>query len=122
MKTILDRMGKIARQVSVVAEQSGRIVFCVNHSTALIKTYYAGLQPRFDALDRETGKHHMRLVIKVPIVIPSQTQYFLLSTDAHNKASVTLDVRKLSSVLNIHTMNWESSSICKSYESHLIKQ
>ena len=55
MKTILDRMGKITKQVSLVAEQTGKVVFCVDHSAALIKTYYAGLHPRFDSLNRESG-------------------------------------------------------------------
>jgi HUS1 checkpoint protein len=55
MKTIVDRMGKIVKQVQVVAEQSGRIIFSVDHSSAMIKTYYAGLQPRFDSLDRVRG-------------------------------------------------------------------
>ena len=85
MKTIVDRMGKIARRVHIVVEQAGRIVFTVVHSEAIIKTHYAGLQPRFDTLDR--------------------------SSDAYNKAAVQLDIRKLSAILNLHSMSWESSSI-----------
>ena len=55
MKTIIDRMGKIAKQVSVFAEQSGRMIFSADHSDAAIKTYFAGLYSRFDTLDRVSG-------------------------------------------------------------------
>jgi hypothetical protein len=85
MKTIIDRMSKLAKHVVITAEQAGRIVVSIDHSSAVIKTYYSGLQPRFDALDRVS--------------------------DAHNKASVMLDIRKLAAILNLHIMMWENTAI-----------
>ena len=85
MKTIVDRMAKLSKHVTIHAEQTGRMIFGVDHSTARIKTYYAGLTPRWDNLNQQV--------------------------DHRNKAVVKLDIRRFSAVLNIHSMNWESSSI-----------
>lgn len=48
MRTIVTKMGKISKHVHLSALQSGRITFRVEHATAVIKTYYSGLQPRFE--------------------------------------------------------------------------
>lgn len=85
MKSIVDRMAKLSKHVTISAEQNGRMIFGIDHSTAHIKTYYAGLTPRWDNLNHQV--------------------------DGRNKALVRLDMRRFSAVLNIHSMNWESSSI-----------
>ena len=48
MRTIVTKMGKISKHVHLSALQTGRITFRVEHATAVIKTYYSGLQPRFE--------------------------------------------------------------------------
>lgn len=43
MKTVLDRMMKISKQVHITADQTGRLVFRVDHSSATIQTFYNGI-------------------------------------------------------------------------------
>eukprot|EP00602_Paraphysomonas_sp_CaronLab_P001755 CAMPEP_0185037824 /NCGR_PEP_ID=MMETSP1103-20130426/32750_1 /TAXON_ID=36769 /ORGANISM="Paraphysomonas bandaiensis, Strain Caron Lab Isolate" /LENGTH=273 /DNA_ID=CAMNT_0027575983 /DNA_START=39 /DNA_END=860 /DNA_ORIENTATION=+ len=75
MKTIVDRISKISKYLHIDAEQSGKVIFRVENSLVTIKTYYTGLTPRFEVLNRDR--------------------------DIGNSASVKLDVRRLSTVLNV---------------------
>jgi HUS1 checkpoint protein len=96
MRTIVDKMGRISKHVHLYASQQGRIIFKVEHTTATIKTYYNGLQPRFDGnLDNEK--------------------------DAENRAAVKVDVRKLSMVLNHANLPIDCASICtySPYTTHI---
>jgi HUS1 checkpoint protein len=88
MKTIIEKMGKLSKHVNLCAYQNGRIVFRVEHSTATIKTFYNGLQPRFEGnLDAER--------------------------DADNKAAVKVDVRKLSAVMNYGGIILDGATMCE---------
>jgi Hus1-like protein len=95
MRTIVDKMGRISKHVQLSASQQGRIIFKVEHTTATIKTYYNGLQPRFDgSLDQEN--------------------------DGDNKASVKVDVRKLSMVLNHSSLSIDCATICEYANRYLV--
>ena len=79
-KTVVDRMGKMSKLALLTAEQTGRLVFKVEHSSAVIRTYHAGLLPR-DDLDMEA------------------------------KAVVKADLRKLSTIMNFHSMQWDNACL-----------
>lgn len=84
MRSIIDRMSRIAKQIDLTANQNGRLIFRVDHGSAIIKTFYNGLQPRFEGnLD--------------PAV------------DSDNTASVRLDIRKLSLILNFNHLIYSRS-------------
>lgn len=88
MKTIVDKMLKFSKHVSITAYQSGRLVLKAEHSSAVIRTYYNGMQPRYvGAMD--------------PI------------SDVDNQASVKLNLRKLSTVLNLNNLMYDTASLCK---------
>jgi HUS1 checkpoint protein len=86
MQTIVTKMGKISKHVYLTASQMGKITFRVEHATAVIKTYYTGLQPRFEG-PLNADEHR------------------------HNKASVKVDVRKLSCVLTHTHLAVETASL-----------
>ena len=46
MRTIVEKMSKISKNIFLTANQAGRITFRVEHATATIKTFYNGLQAR----------------------------------------------------------------------------
>ena len=89
MKTIVDKMGRISKFVSVSAHQSGKLIFRAEHSTATIKTFYNGLQPVYEGTPLN------------------------LANDNDNKASVKLDVRKFSAVLNYGNIFFDNAVMCK---------
>jgi hypothetical protein len=88
LKTILDKMGKLTKVVNITAEQTGRLIFSINHSSAgaTINTYYTKLQPRFEG--------HLDEVV-----------------DGSNVASVRVDIRKLTHALNMRVLNYETACV-----------
>jgi HUS1 checkpoint protein len=88
MKTIVDKMLKFSKHVSITAYQSGRLVLKAEHSSAVIRTYYNGLQPRY--------------VGQMDIV-----------RDVDNQASVKLNLRKMSAVLNLSNLMYDTASLCE---------
>lgn len=83
IRTVIDRMMKISRHLHIDAEQTGRIVFRVENSTVSVKTYYTGLQPRFEVLDPQG--------------------------DANNTASVKVDIRRVSTLFNLERLVWDTA-------------
>ena len=75
MRTIIDRMGKLSKTMTLIAYQSGRLVLSVNQDLVNIKTYFTGLEAEWGMLDREQN--------------------------LTNSAKIILDVRKFSNVLRI---------------------
>ena len=89
LRTILDKMSKLTKVVNITAEQTGRLIFSIDHSSAgaTIKTYYTKLHPRFEGhLDE--------------------------AVDGSNIASVKVDIRKLTHALNMRILNYESACVC----------
>ena len=87
MRNIVDRMSRMSKKIEIQAEQTGRVVFRVEHGASAITTYYNGLQPRYEALD--------------PM------------TDAGNTADVTVDIKKLSQILNLSNLSHSQAILCK---------
>ena len=84
LKTIVDRMARLAKFATLRAEQQGRIVLSITRSSSTIQTYYTNMTPRFQApLDEQI--------------------------DGANQATVKVDLRKLSTVLNIHYLVYDSA-------------
>jgi hypothetical protein len=72
--------------VYLTAKQTGRLVFRVEHPQLSIKTYCNNLTPFFpNSMNREN--------------------------DASNLATVKLDVRKLSAILNLTSLPWDDANI-----------
>ncbi len=88
LKTIVDKMLKFSKHVHITAVQSGRMVLKADHSSAIIRTYYNGLQSRY-----------------VGNMTPER--------DVDNQASVKLNLRKLSAVLNMNHLMYDAASLCK---------
>lgn len=88
LKTIVDKMMKFSKHVSVNAFQSGRLILCAEHSSAIIRTYYSGLQPRYVGDMRP-------------------------EVDVENKAALKWNLRKFSTVLNLNNVLYDSASLCK---------
>mmetsp|Transcript_31990 Transcript_31990/g.46093 ORF Transcript_31990/g.46093 Transcript_31990/m.46093 type:complete len:287 (+) Transcript_31990:1-861(+) len=86
MKTIVERMAKLSKYVHMTASQTGRLVLRAEHSSAVIKTFFNGLQPRY------VGELNAL-------------------TSAENEATVKLNLRTLSVVMNVQTLAMENASI-----------
>lgn len=89
MKTIVDKMLKFSKHVQITVYQSGRMVLKAEHSSAIIRTFYNGLQPRY-----------------VGAMSPDR--------DIDNHATVRLNLRKLSIVLNLNNLLYDTASLCES--------
>jgi len=77
-------MSKLTRMAILRFEMTGRIVLSVSHASAAIKTYYTSMTPNFDAgLDE--------------------------GVDSSNHATVKVDLRKLSQVLNLQYMSYDDA-------------
>ena len=88
MRSIVDRMAKLAKIVEIIGSQSGRITFHIEHGSVGIRTFYNGLQPRFDQiLDPEI--------------------------DMDNTATVTVEIKKLSTMLNLSHLAYNSAILCE---------
>lgn len=86
LRIIVEKMTKFAKHVYITASQTGNIVFEVEHSGTLIKTYYTGLIPRFEGNLR-------------------------VETDRDNKASMKIELRKLSLILNNANLLWDGAFV-----------
>lgn len=88
MKTVVDKMMKFSKHVSITGYQCGRLILKAEHSSVVIRTYFNGLPPRYvgqlNALD-----------------------------DVDNQAVVKLNLRKLSAVLNMSSLLYDTASLCK---------
>jgi hypothetical protein len=79
IRTMIDRLGRISKNIDVTGYQTGRLVFRVEHSSASIKSLYSGVQPYFDGnLDEDV--------------------------DAENVATVGIEVRKFSQVIGLSAL------------------
>jgi hypothetical protein len=87
MKVVLEKMCKLSKNVYITAHQSGRLNFRVDDTSATINTFFNHLQPDWGVLDQ--------------------------IEDIQNKATVKVDIRKISSVLNIHSLAWDNAYLCK---------
>lgn len=86
MRTVIEKLNKFSKNVIITARQTGRLVFRVEQSVVTIKTFFSNLTPFYPPnLDRDT--------------------------DANNSATVKLDVKKLSAVLNLHLLSWDDACI-----------
>ena len=75
MRTVIDRMGKISKTMTLIAHQSGKLVLSVQQDLVDIKTYFTGLHADWETLNQQ---QHLA-----------------------NIAKIILDVRKFSNVLRI---------------------
>ena len=88
LKTIIDRLGKLAKQITITASQIGKMLLSVEHGCAVLKTNYTGLTGRFEGdLD--------------PL------------SDADNSATVTVELKTLSQIFNLSTLQYSRAVLCK---------
>lgn len=86
MRTVIEKLNKFSKNVVVTASQTGRLVFRVEHASVTIKTFFTNLTPFYPSnLHRDT--------------------------DAKNSATIKLDVKKLSAILNLHLLSWDDACI-----------
>eukprot|EP00600_Ochromonadales_sp_CCMP1393_P005360 CAMPEP_0174973820 /NCGR_PEP_ID=MMETSP0004_2-20121128/11458_1 /TAXON_ID=420556 /ORGANISM="Ochromonas sp., Strain CCMP1393" /LENGTH=179 /DNA_ID=CAMNT_0016224319 /DNA_START=430 /DNA_END=969 /DNA_ORIENTATION=- len=88
LKTIIEKMTKFAKHVTLTACQSGRIALKADHSSVAISTYYSGLQPRY------VGQ-----LLQDP------------ETSVDNTVTVKLNLRKLSAIINMNHLNYEHATL-----------
>lgn len=88
LRNIVDRFAKMTKHLIVTASQTGRIVFQVEHGTATVRTFYNGLQPRFEA--------HLEPALHID-----------------NCAEVTIDSKKFATVLALCSLPLERATICE---------
>eukprot|EP01032_Pedospumella_encystans_P010124 gene10124-11861_t len=86
IKTIVDKMTKFAKHVQITANQSGRLALRADHSSVIINTYYPGLLARY-----------------VGDMNPTR--------DINNQVVCKLNLRKLSTVLNMHHLAVEHATL-----------
>lgn len=95
MRTVIDRMGKMAKTLSLSAFQSGRMILSVRQENVNIKTYFGGLTPKWGML--EQARHY------------------------NNRAKIQLDIRKFSNVLKVtFAQSFEEASIYVADDSTLV--
>jgi hypothetical protein len=85
-RTIIEKMTKFGKSVLISSTQAGQLTFRITQSSVTIKTFVSNLMPMFtDNMDRATA--------------------------GANKASVQIDIRKLSSILGLNHLPWDSATI-----------
>lgn len=87
LKTMVDKMGKYSKHITVTAMQRGQLTLQVDHSSAVITTHYSNLTPRFEGTLTESSRG--------------------------NKAQVKVDRKKLSNVLNYASLAKTGIFLCK---------
>ena len=88
IKTIIDKMSKFSKHVQITANQSGRLALRADHSSVTINTYYPGLHARY-----------------VGDLNPAR--------DINNQIVCKLNLRKLSTVLNMYNLPVEHATLCE---------
>jgi hypothetical protein len=88
MKTIIDKMMKFSKFVEIAANQSRGLIFRIDHSSAVIQTYYNNLQPRF------VGE-------------------LTFENSRNNHVTIRINLKSLSSILSLNNVIFDSASICK---------
>lgn len=95
MRTVIDRMVKMSKTLSLTAYQSGRLILSIHQESVNIKTYFGGLVPKWGMLDQE---QHL-----------------------NNRAKILLDIRKFSNVLRVtFAQSYEEASIYVADDSTLV--
>ena len=86
LRTIIEKMTKFGKTVLLSSTQQGQLTLKIATSTATIQTFVSSLMPLFmDNMDRATA--------------------------AKNTAAVQIDLRKLSIILALHHLPWDSAVI-----------
>lgn len=88
-RNIVDRLARFSKTVDIMGYQAGKLSLQVDHGTANIKTYYGGLNPCFEGC-------------------------LQADTDIENKASVRVDVRRFSHMINFSNITYSRAVLCKS--------
>jgi hypothetical protein len=95
MRTVIERMGKISKTLTLTAFQSGRLIFSVHQESVSIKTYFGGLIPKWGMLEQE--RHY------------------------NNRAKILVDIRKFSNVLKVtFAQSYEEATIYVTDDSTLV--
>jgi HUS1 checkpoint protein len=94
LRTIIEKMVKFGKSMQITSSQVGQLTFGISQSTINIKTFVNNLVPIFtEGMDR--------------------------TRDANNTASVHIDIRKLSCVLALHHLPWDSAVIYMAHNATL---
>lgn len=88
MRNIVEKMCKFSKDISIIAKQKGDLEFRVEQSACVVKTRFEHVQACYEG--------HL-------------TEDF----DSENEASVTVESRKLSSVLSVWMIESDSQMLCK---------
>ena len=95
LRTVIDRMVKMSKTLSLTAYQSGRLILSIQQESVNIKTYFGNLIPKWGMLDKE---QHL-----------------------NNRARILLDIRKFSNVLRVtFAQSYEEASIYVADDSTLV--
>lgn len=89
LRPMVEKMGKYSKHILLTASQSGQLVLQVESSSVLIKTHYTGLMTR---LEENFDSENLR----------------------RNKATVKVDRKKLSNVVNYFNLIRAGVFLCKS--------
>jgi hypothetical protein len=86
LRTIVEKMTKFGKTMQIDSSQLGHLTFRMSQSSITVKTFVNGLVPIFtESMDRVR--------------------------DVDNTASVQIDIRKLSCILSLHNLPWDSAVI-----------
>ena len=90
LKILADKMSKLSKEITIIGEQNGRLTFNIldGSKSSTISTFFTKVEPRFDTANLNE------------------------STDYNNKASVRVELKKLSSVLSYHNVQGYIESAC----------
>lgn len=86
LRTIIEKMTKFGKSVIIESSQNGQVALRIAQSSISIKTYVNNLVPIF-------------------------TENMERSAAGGNKASVEVDIRKLSSILGLHHLQWDNALV-----------
>jgi hypothetical protein len=88
LKTIIDRMSKLARTAVLRFEMAGRIVLAIGYASSSIKTFFTNMTPQFESgLNEELdGNNHATVKVRPNVSAHTNTTTYT-HTHTHTKRS-----------------------------------
>ena len=88
LRVVVEKLSKLAKEVTITAEQSGRLNFCVQQSQVTVNTLFSGLIAEYP-----------------PPLTPE--------THAGGEVNIKIEMRKLAGVLGLYSLPWDNAVACK---------
>lgn len=89
-KTIIERLTKFSKTLSLTAFQNGRLKLKVEQSCVAVQTYFQGLTPKY-----------------IGTLQPN--------IHATNQTTICVNLKRFGSILDFHLVNYSEATLCKKY-------